>query len=1364
MRGANNYAVSSITWLENDLFCMVYTPNAAEDDMGQNPASSYYIITRRKGAPFLTQKLPDLCSTMGFAMNRSPAYNFVVRLRDYKPALRDVLIVSSTASTDIGLIIRSDKPLSSEEGAQDIVGQFATTEVNDDIKRASVPLKDSVDETSVIGFSADLTCGEKVPHPLYGEDLNESSTPLPGIFLLNNDGILSSWWFIYSDAVRQKVPYSGLATVSQPPMASSQIQTTTPASAPAPAQQQPAFGQSSFGAPSALGSSGFGTPSALGSSTAAKPSGGASFGSPSAMGASTMGATAFGKPSFGSPSQIGGSTSGFGKPSTTGPSFGTPSQPGVGFGTTNTPGQPAFGQSGFGQSGSDAASGFGKPSTPGKSLLGTGSGTTGGGFGAFSSGGGGFGGLAASKPSESPFGNAKPASRSPFAASNPSPFGAKTQTDTAFPPANGVKNPFGGGNTSSGSGFVLGSSFKADNTASRDEVNEQKIEKKSSGAFSFGTALDDMVSTPKKTSPQPESMDDAEDSSTTEPSTKSESTSVFSQPTAPTNSVFGKPTQPTSGFGQPTPPTSGFGKPSTPPSLFGKPSTSTSGGMFGKPTEPQPAGAKPATSTETTKSSFSFGSNTTAQTTTQSQSTSQNQITSPISAQSDKTATPKREDSASTPTFSSSFDAPLPPDPTSRDSYAAGDTSASSNVSKSSVDDAPLPPDFTAPKKSASQEEDAPLPPDFLTQKKSSSKAEDAPLPPDFLSSKKSSQNDAPLPPDFLKQKKSAPEAEDAPLPPDFTAKPVKKAEGASLPSNFFGNPKKAEAAAEEAPLPPDFTKPKSQAKPAAESAPLPDDSDADSEEDEDESDFTDSGEEITHDETKLPSPKPSIESSFGGLSDKSSTGGFFSGFSKNSQKQAPSTLFGEIPKQPLLPPPGPAARTGREPFRSPSPTRVSTSNSKLLKSKPSAPAAGSALHARKASLTHLAQQRGGHQRKTSEAAREEQLRAHLAAQQRQEDEEALSLSDDDEDEKLRADLRRPVEPVATLDPFLPHQNYMGETAKPGVPGMIERLYRDINSMVDTLGINARSLESYLLYQKSSQTTDSKKLVNILKSEYPADVLDEELCLQDISKLDEAVLALVGSLNDQHVQGVEEKLDQCRKLMTKDIVTLYGQCASIRKTLDAHTDTGAILAAPLSAEHAALQHDLRSTFTVIQTKMTELEQGVSLLRAKIADIPRADGDSRQSKRPTVEAVTKTIATMMSMAENKSSDIDVLEAQMRKLGVEVSNAPVSREGSPFSTPRKNTGRFPTTPGSRGSLDNSAYHTPESASRGGLNFRASINGSAKHSRLRSVENIAPVVAQEEGTRWRIKNQRRQHLVGNLKKAIEKKEIKVRTMDDL
>ncbi|KAJ5612996.1 Nuclear pore complex protein [Penicillium lagena] len=1243
--------ISSIAWLENDIFFVVYTPNSLEDDMGQNPPSSYYIITRRKQAPFLIQKLPEICSTLGFAMKRTPAYQFIVRLRDYKPHLKDALIISSTASADVGLITRSDQPLAHDDAAKKAVGQFTTTDFNDDTKRASIPLRDSSDDTSVIGFSADLSSTESVIEPIAGEEIQESSTPLPNLLLLNNDGILSSWWFIYNESIRQKIPYSG-----QAPANPAQSQPQQPAPTPAPAQQ-PSFGQPSFGNPSPFGGSTFG-----------KPSGGATFGSPSGMGASTMGATAFGKPSaaasFGSPSQLGGGAApAFGKPSAPGPSFGAPSQPGPAFGAPSTPGQtaPQFGRSGFGTMGSSST--FGQPSTPGKSLLGTGGAASGGGFSSFSTGGG-FGGFAAAKPGDSPFAKT---GESAFAKGSESPFGASTQNNTAFAAPSKpteVKNPFG----PTPGGFTLGSTFKGDGTAANDGP---KPDKPSGGAFSFGGSFDEMISSPSKASPPAESMDDMEDAGE----------SPLAQPAkTETPSIFGAASKPAS---------------QTTPSIFGAQTQSN----------------KTTTEVEIGKSSFSmFGNNVTP-----------NQVTSPLSEPSDKTATPMKEQLPATPPFSA-LEAPLPPDPTSRASYAPGDTSASSNVSKSSV-------------------EDAPLPPDFIGRKKSEPKVED----------------DAPLPPDFISKKKPTSPREDAPLPPDFLTKP-KKAE--------------TEAVPEDAPLPPDPVASKARSKSPEKAIPIPDGSDADSEQEPDESEFSDSGEEIENEESpteETDSKALSAQSSFGAPSVKSATSGLFSGVSKPAQdekeQQKPRQLFGEIPKQPLLPPPGPVAHVGREPERSPSPTRVSSQKSVLFSKPETRKDIGSALSARKASLTQLAG-RDRQLRKPSDIAREEQDRANAAARQREEEEE-LVLSDDDEDERLRADLARPAEPVSTLDPFLPHQNYMGETAKPGIAGQIERLYRDINSMVDTLGINARSMESYLLFQQPAQTTDAAKLVDILQGDQPADVLDQKLFLNDIASLDEVVVALARSLSEQRVQGVEDKLEQCRDLLAKEIVVLRGQCASIRKTLDAHTDTGAILAAPLSAEQATLQHDLRTAFTGIQAQMADLEQGVSLLRAKIADIPRpegADGDSKKMKRPTVEAVTSTIATMMSMAENKSSDIDVLEAQMRKLGVDIASVPGSREESPFTTPRKNAGRFPTTPGSRGSLDGSAYHTPESASRG-ANFRASINGSAKASRLRSVEGaMVPVLAEEESARWKAKNQRRHQLVEHLKKAIDSKKTKVRGVDDL
>jgi hypothetical protein len=55
------------------------------------------------------------------------------------------------------------------------------------------------------GVGATATCG-----------ILESSTPLPGVLLLNNDGILSSWWFVYADSIRHKFGASPMTDVSSP--------------------------------------------------------------------------------------------------------------------------------------------------------------------------------------------------------------------------------------------------------------------------------------------------------------------------------------------------------------------------------------------------------------------------------------------------------------------------------------------------------------------------------------------------------------------------------------------------------------------------------------------------------------------------------------------------------------------------------------------------------------------------------------------------------------------------------------------------------------------------------------------------------------------------------------------------------------------------------------------------------------------------------------------------------------------------------------------------------------------------------------------------------------------------------------------
>lgn len=1259
-----------MAWLENDLFLNVYTFNEVEDDMGRVPASDYYIVQRRAPAPFLFQKLPDVCAPFG--LKRAPAYHFIARLKNFKPHLQDALIISSTAAGDLGLITRSTHPLTDSMDAAEITKVFASTAVATEVRQAALPLSENGDETSTIGLGVDLSSTDTVGSPIHGADLAEAATPQPNVLALNNEGILASWWFIYSESIRQKEPYPGLSVVQdvqqqplQPAPAPQTAAPAVPASGFGSLQaQKPTFGQPSFGQPS-YGQSTFGSP---------QPQS-LAFGKPSAP-----------TPAFGTPSALGGASN-FGsstpmKPAA--PAFGSPStivQPGPQFGQTGFGGTPNPSSS-FGQTSGLGGKGFSSFASPGagQSSFGTGIGAGGGGgFSAFSSGEG-FGALASSKPSESPF--SKPAADSPFGKPSTSVFGSQPDTSSPFGSALKTSDAKEGFGLGSGS-FVLGSSFKPDDKANDNDTGPAK----SSGVFSMGTSFNNLLTgSTAKPSPPAESMDDMEDEPA-ETKQLQEPKSIFSQ-----LSSFDATQSPIT----------------APPA--------TSGPMFGTQSQSTTTPASAQKSRPTTL----FGNGT--MTTTSA---------SPLSSPSENTIVPSLsfEKDHKTP-VAPNDELPLPPDATSRAVYGPGDTSASSNVSKSSYEEAPLPSDFTRKSAATKPEvDDAPLPPDFLTlpKKTGNDAVDDAPLPPDFLSTPKktdkSALNDAPLPPDFLPTSKPKSDMDNHRL--------LNKGESIALPKGSEGS----------------------------------------------DGDFEDSGEEITHDvsppsesaEIESASFKTSPESSFGGPSLKNPTGGLFTKITQPNKQQDPEqrttrNLFGEIPR-PNLPPPKP--RSGTKSPRSPSPVRPGARRDLFRPeqhrsiSAPGGPER--ALGARKVTLGRPAVSRFEEALSSSDLIEEEESKA-AAAEMKRLASEAQTLSSDDEDERLRADLARPLSPVPALDPFVPRQEYSGESFKPGIPGQIERLYRDINSMVDTLGLNSRSISSYILHEEQTRKSSLETWKHIMVGDSPLDILDEDLAVSDIDDIDKLLGVLQDSLEEQRLRGVQDKLDECQQLISRDIFILRGQCATIQKTLDSYTNTVVVRSASLSAEQATLQQDLRKASAAIQSQLADLEQAISLLRAKIADSSRHDGANgsvsarRSTKKPTVEAVTSTISTMMSMAENKSSDIDVLESQMKKLGLDLQGSS-SREGSPLTTPLKRVGfKVPATPDSD---RQSSYHTPESTSM----FRSSMNGSARHSRLRSVNNIElDYVSGQDSDHWKARAQRRKEIIGNLKVAVAHRHVKVRTLDDV
>lgn len=309
---ASSYPVTAIFWLETYDFLIIHTP-INPPDSGANDDSLYHLAHKDKSSGSWTfSKFMDPCPPFG--LERKPAHHFIQRLRDWLE-LSDALILASTAGTDVGLFTKSKKPLDPEHPVTDT---YTFTQPPDQRRAATpIPVLEGSMDTSPIGMAIDLSVQEKAPKPIpMDETLDESPIPLPALYVLNNEGMLSMWYIVYNDAIRQNQPYRDLIAAGGPRPLSDQrqqpaathahpIQPTT-GSAPfgnsAPAQSLP-FGQRppSQGQPQAAP----GTPST--------PSfgGASSIGiKQSPWGAPTSGAQ-FGKSTFGAPSTPAGS--GFGQ-------------------------------------------------------------------------------------------------------------------------------------------------------------------------------------------------------------------------------------------------------------------------------------------------------------------------------------------------------------------------------------------------------------------------------------------------------------------------------------------------------------------------------------------------------------------------------------------------------------------------------------------------------------------------------------------------------------------------------------------------------------------------------------------------------------------------------------------------------------------------------------------------------------------------------------------------------------------------------------------------------------------------------------------------------------------------------------------
>jgi nucleoporin NUP159 len=802
------------------------------------------------------------------------------------------------------------------------------------------------------------------------------------------------------------------------------------------------------------------------------------------------------------------------------------------------------------------------------------------------------------------------------------------------------------------SGFVLGSTFKADPNA-KDDVAETSGEPKDSF---FGGGFSNALGDTSKNVEAPVSKEtemDSDEAQKTEVPAKTETTTPSSTPAAPKTQLFGSTTPATALFGTPATSSTPTAKPALAGFSFGQQTADklqTAGFSFANlnaapsvaPKTPTTAGPEPSSKPAVTPASPQI----------------------------------KEEPTPETPPLSKKIpEAPLPPDSTSKTSYAAGESSASSVEP-----DAPLPPDFI-PKAAvkAAQHPESPI----------TGKAAEKPVPSN-------------LPP-----------------PADIPAGPEDEGDDESE----FLTEEEGEDESKE---------------PSEEG----------------------SGEDVTKDMSPTSeanqTPGFTPQSSFGGTKNRGPESNMFTKIERPGEVQPQRSLFGEINRStaPILPPP----RVQQSP-RSPSPVRTSVPP----RMRPDASRSVSAPDAAFQASQILGSQRiGGRSTMSTQnlhaASRdgaEQQAEARRRENRaRKEEEETRSLQDDD---KMQTYLASDVKPTLTLDAFVAHADYVGNKSMESIPAQVEAVYKDINSMIDTLGLNARALKCFAEGHDVLSKDEGRTIQD----------LDEgigEWCLVEVEELSRLVeVEFAQELEECRVKDLVAKLDTCNDLQ-KDMIRLRAKHEDIKKIIDCYRDPSHLAIArgqPLSAEQAAQQHDLRRDFTKFQKLLTEAEESVTVLKAKIVFRATSNGKTNGSAGPTVEAVMRTIAKMTSMAEKRSGDIDVLEGQMRRLRFSSTTSAGSREGSPFATPQNNRTslRNPGTSSTYG-----LFYTPDSIKDTPQRFQNSLMSSVgSQSRNSPPRKKLSGYTAEEKTLLKLKLARKKEVTNKLKTALQKNGTNVRLMVD-
>lgn len=274
----------------------------------------------------------------------------------------------------------------------------------------------------------------------------------------------------------------------------------------------------------------------------------------------------------------------------------------------------------------------------------------------------------------------------------------------------------------------------------------------------------------------------------------------------------------------------------------------------------------------------------------------------------------------------------------------------------------------------------------------------------------------------------------------------------------------------------------------------------------------------------------------------------------------------------------------------------------------------------------------------------------------------------DDEDERIREELDSEIVPSRTLAPFIARQEYAAPDSartKSGHAAQIEIVYRDINSMIDTLGLNSRSLKAFIEWNERSDRYGQIDRAALEEATESDDSWFEKWALCEIQDLVRIQDELFTDLEEGSVKGVVQKLADSIRVIS-DAARLLSNVNSERRRISAAKDPqklDALRRAALSKELADQQKTLRREYAQLLQQLCTAEDEVNVLRSKLVAHNAQKG--RTSGVPTVDNIKRTITRLTDMIVARNTDILHKESRLAK--ALKSSAAAAAAAAPSSTP-------------------------------------------------------------------------------------------------